>query len=487
MSEEQQVRRSKRQRGERPDLDLETCETRMLHPAPKRRQTKKAAGLPVVALPPAAPSEDKTQAAGQGTAPAAAAPTAPASTPAPAPAPAATAGEEAAVDPHPDPPPSPEEQRQRRSRWRAIFERKMRHHRRLRDADPLWEYHRFWKGLDGREKARRGITKEPLHQVDTAANLEGADIVLGIASVWHAYNRRGHGRRMAFVDDGQLQQARYAVDDNAAYDQDMQPAVDAPHDLLIPLVFVMDPVSPPSTPNEIQYVHQPAVVKPSTPPPPPPPPPPPSSSSSAPKSGPEEKKWTPPQPGHILLAIASSAAADRHQIAVTTYDSCPGYIPAARIARAVARVVRRTGWLGLDEFGNPRNMTHEPPLVYHPAAATAIPVPRQQTADTCGVHTILNAWVRLLGLRELRAHEPHDASDEEAFMARALEVLNLALAGQMEARTIQAFLSGCGFCELGDGGEPDDAAGWVDDVKMERMTVGMLTEVVGVAWEQSME
>lgn len=31
------------------------------------------------------------------------------------------------------------------------------------------------------------------------------------------------------------------------------------------------------------------------------------------------------------------------------------------------------------------------------------------------------------------------------------------------------------------------AAGWVDDVKMERMTVGMLTEVVGVAWEQSME
>ncbi|KAI4253664.1 MAG: hypothetical protein LQ352_003552 [Teloschistes flavicans] len=54
--------------------------------------------------------------------------------------------------------------------------------------------------------------------------------------------------------------------------------------------------------------------------------------------------------------------------------------------------------------------------------------------------------------RRRGAHEPHDASDEEAFMARALEVLNLALAGQMEARTIQAFLSGYGFCEVGGGG-----------------------------------
>ncbi|KAL8955158.1 MAG: hypothetical protein Q9183_006767, partial [Haloplaca sp. 2 TL-2023] len=91
-------------------------------------------------------------------------------------------------------------------------------------------------------------------------------------------------------------------------------------------------------------------------------------------------------------------------------------------------------------------------------------VPHQDTPLTCGIHTILNGWVYMMGLPAINQghriyHHARNGRDgeerEEAwFMGQAREVINLALAGHMDTLTIQAFMNVMGFCKLQ---APEDA------------------------------
>ncbi|KAI4199715.1 MAG: hypothetical protein LQ350_004437 [Teloschistes chrysophthalmus] len=446
----------------------------------------------------------------------------------------------APAPPPPPPPPAPPHQDHRRHRaaWRRLFAHKMNHHRSIRSADPLWEYHRFWHNYtwEGFQKAH-DIRKPPVHQIRSTENLEGENIILAIASVWAAYNHRGHGKPFAFVDYNQLSLMRFALSDEAAADDNLLPAVDAAggrNDLLVPLIFSRDEYdSPSTTPHELQLEH------PKSPTPPPrsssssssislsdlpfdesAPPPPPAPPKKAPATHEEEQpktpRWNSPKPGHILLGVASltpstsirNPIAPGHHITLTTYDSLPGYMPASRIHRAIMRVVRRSHWPPpLPPHPHPpSNPTNPPtkPTKPPPTHLTLIPhpVPPQISPDSCGIHTILNAWILLLGLPSLpppfppsvpqaryqrpRSREEGGQGEEERFMRTALEVVNLALGGWMDGRTLQAFLVGWGCVSClggpptGDGeGGGEGEGGWlVDDVEMKRMAVGILEGVL---------
>ncbi|KAL8767287.1 MAG: hypothetical protein Q9203_006117, partial [Teloschistes exilis] len=496
-------------RGEAPELDIQACEGRLVPPPRKKqRQSRKkkdgAAGPPAAVVPPIVEEEEvqeekvvQEEVAAQEEVVAPAAPAAETAKETAPDAPAPAASPSVPGPPPPPPPPLPQDPCQQRSAWRAIFHRKMTHHRNLRSADPLWEYHRFWHTLTREEKGLSDLLKKPLHQLEGGSeNLEGDDVVLSIATVWAAYNHRrgGHGRRrMALVIDSLLLQMRYAVTDDAAYELGMKPVGDGAggrNDLLVPIIFASEPLSPDSTPDEIQFVHPKAPQSPAGPPSPPPPPPPPTDQ----QQGEQRPIWVPPVAGHILLGVASATlTATGHHITLTTYDSVPNYMPHARILRAARRVIRRCGWLGSDALGNCANLSlpGAPTITY--GKTNRVRVPRQVSPDSCGIHTILNAWILLLGLPGIQHRARYgttvlhkeEENDEEAFMKQALEVVNLALGGWMDARTIQAFLCGFGFveCVAGPPGVEEEA-GWVDDVGMARMTAGLLQSVLDESREE---
>lgn len=170
-------------------------------------------------------------------------------------------------------------------------------------------------------------------------------------------------------------------------------------------------------------------------------------------------------------------------------------MPHARILRATRRVIRRCGWLGSDALGNCANLSlpGAPTITY--GKTNRVRVPRQVIPDSCGIHTILNAWILLLGLPGIQhrarysttALHKEEENDELVFMKQALEVLNLVLGGWMDARTTQAFLCGFGFVEC-IAGPPgvEEEAGWVDDVGMARMTAGLLQSVLDEARDETM-
>ncbi|KAL8957704.1 MAG: hypothetical protein Q9183_005985, partial [Haloplaca sp. 2 TL-2023] len=150
-------------------------------------------------------------------------------------------------------------------------------------------------------------------------------------------------------------------------------------------------------------------------------------------------------------------------ITVKLLDSCRdasvNLLTMHRIEASIRRIVRRSGWLSLDSVGNPAPLVFEPRFEFQ-----IINVPNQESPSSCGVHTILNAWTTMLGLPrhdlEERFFQPpfaarrvdsvRRAREEGVFMELALDMVNLAMAGEMDLRTIEAFLNWTGFCEVGD-------------------------------------
>ena len=83
---------------------------------------------------------------------------------------------------------------------------------------------------------------------------------------------------------------------------------------------------------------------------------------------------------------------------------------------------------------------------------------RQQPygSNTCGIHTIFNAWARLLGIRVSEINDRGRLS--LADYRRALEVINLALSGRMDYRCIMAFMQSYGLAV------PQDWQQWNDQI-----------------------
>ncbi|KAL8896271.1 MAG: hypothetical protein Q9207_007784, partial [Kuettlingeria erythrocarpa] len=349
------------------------------------------------------------------------------------------------------PPPTLQQQRQQQQQhqatWAQIFRQRLHHHQHTNPPKPP------------------NYPPKP-HQIRRTSMLDDQDVILGIATVWAALLQQDQGSRFAFAASETYQFARNVDVDPHNNGAPLNTQIRAPvcrqHDLLIPLIILPDWISPPNSarPNPANEA-----IK--TPVPPPPPPPPPQKKKKPTKkvTGKEQddsdQEGNKPK-GHIILAIAQRQPTHPPSIHTLILDSCPGYITANRLSRSIRKTVCQIGWEHLDpSTGFALPLADEPVFT-----ATHAPVPTQEGIDTCGISTILNAWVHMLNLPRLgrlqrarygnnqhqHQHQPPlwPGVADDNLPEAARRIVNLALRGRMDLLTIQAFLNASGYCALQD-------------------------------------
>ncbi|KAL8774455.1 MAG: hypothetical protein Q9209_000828 [Squamulea sp. 1 TL-2023] len=314
---------------------------------------------------------------------------------------------------------------QRRFHWRITWESRVQRYEERRDQDPNVDH----------------------HQLESWADLVDEDVVLGIATVWDAVVSQV-GRPFAFNDHNQYGVVRSAFEDKDGKRAKVLAAVHGPHDLLIPMVMDGYYISPP---NSAGFPPEQDPNNRTTPPP------------TAVGDNPKEYKGS---NGHTILAVAQLVVRDESngdQVRMIVMDSYPGNKPAERIENNVGKTIRRIGWLGMDKDGRQIENRDAPPRIIE---RKQLRVPHQVSVNSCGIHTILNAWRYMLELPELdsnvRLHGKHYLTEEQAeeeesqFIEGALTMINLALAGYMDLLTIQAFFNYYGYCQLQDPDNPTE-------------------------------
>ncbi|KAL8690634.1 MAG: hypothetical protein Q9218_003968 [Villophora microphyllina] len=257
-------------------------------------------------------------------------------------------------------------------------------------------------------------------------------VFLASAAIWRSQRLAGQQFAFGGVDQQQLLRiensgAEYFAECRRS---GVPPVVgDAPDDLILPVIISANGVSPPSSARKAQFgndAQQPAQ---------------PAEGETAGLSG---------GVGHTVFAAA-------HQnpdgsIETRVLDSLPGYVKRS-IHSTVEKVVERSGWLARANDGLP-SRTIPPPRFN----SQDVMVPLQGGGqNSCGVHTILNSWRYMLRLPEVnsrvRLHQPGYGSRDyvwldHSFIVDAMALINLTIAGFMDARTIQAFMNYNGFCAL---------------------------------------
>lgn len=129
--------------------------------------------------------------------------------------------------------------------------------------------------------------------------------------------------------------------------------------------------------------------------------------------------------GHFVLAVAERMPHTNDMVRLRFWDSSRGSASEDVIRASARNVVRNSSWMPPDVW--PR---FEETWSFSPS----------QTGNTCGSHVILNAWAYMLNI-------PVNPKIKirERFYYPALEIINLALQGLMDATTIRAFLHVNGY------------------------------------------
>ncbi|CAF9922173.1 hypothetical protein IMSHALPRED_005603 [Imshaugia aleurites] len=91
-------------------------------------------------------------------------------------------------------------------------------------------------------------------------------------------------------------------------------------------------------------------------------------------------------------------------------------------------------------------------------------------SNACGFFVILNAWAVMLEIPIFRGEgRRKGCGHHNTFIKTGLKIVNLALAGFMDSRTIQAFMNSFGLSEEQDPNAAEDPARpCVDAVRMDR-------------------
>lgn len=128
-----------------------------------------------------------------------------------------------------------------------------------------------------------------------------------------------------------------------------------------------------------------------------------------------------PKLRHCMLAFARCDD-NQEVVSIDFYDSKAQGEEKNLVRETARNLVRNSGWLPHERpaFGEERWMLS----------------PRQ-AGETCGVHTILNAWSVMLNL-QLNIGQSYRT--DPTFYAEALRVINLGLDGRLDNLTIRAFL-----------------------------------------------
>ncbi|KAL9023953.1 MAG: hypothetical protein Q9196_006862 [Gyalolechia fulgens] len=327
------------------------------------------------------------------------------------------------------------------------------------------EWRKIWlRGIQARmaECENDNDVPKPTH-IHSTSDLHGEDVVAAIACLWRTVDHE-LGRPFAIHDYINYYLVRGKLLDEQGYREKVPAAIHGPNDLLIPITFNSFHQSPPNSATFEQSSDS-------------------SNDKSQPASGNGKGKKAQDdevgRDGHILFALAQKR--EGSIVNVQLYDSCPGFIAKSRIMTAVSRTVQKIGWLGMDHEGWAVELEQEPDVIEE----KEVSVPIQEGIQTCGIYTILNGWMVLLGLPALnqrrREHYRGRRSgqqDAENFLNWALEMINCALAGHMDLETVQAFFNWFGYCGLQD---PEDAevrlgSGYVTA----RMNARILNEILDV-------
>ncbi|KAL8856859.1 MAG: hypothetical protein Q9178_006576 [Gyalolechia marmorata] len=318
-----------------------------------------------------------------------------------------------------------EEKEERRFRWRVYWEQGVRDH----------------------ERRRNQHQPTGCRQIGGSEDLLDDEVILCIATVWDAVVTKLK-RPFAFSDDYVYQLVRSGFEDAKGFREKVFAAVHGPKDLLIPMLMDGQLISPPNSagfppgqnPNKEKDPDK--------------------QTSKPPKAvGDNQSKYV-GGGGHTLLTIAQLIRKDAiagDQVRMIVMDSRPGTKSDERISNNVSKTVRRIGWLGMDREGYQSENRDAPPRV---TQTHKIPVPHQVSVNSCGIHTILNAWGYMLELPALNdtkrsvssrhTTEEQLAEEESRFIEDVIKMFNLALAGHMDLHTIRAFFNYYGFCQLQD-------------------------------------
>ena len=155
-------------------------------------------------------------------------------------------------------------------------------------------------------------------------------------------------------------------------------------------------------------------------------------------------------PGHLLLGIAAKTHGDKQNTHIRVYDSSPGYVKTEELREEVSAIFHRSDWLEMTQF-----CSVAPPHTGELKIET-IPMPRQsgttkETANMCGLHVILTAWALLLEIPLHHERKRREGTlDDVNFYKLGNRIVELAVAGCMDSRTIQAFLNVAGMSVVQD-------------------------------------
>ena len=120
-----------------------------------------------------------------------------------------------------------------------------------------------------------------------------------------------------------------------------------------------------------------------------------------------------------MLVVAKRL--DNNNVKLLFMNSLLDYIPKGIIRRTARNVVRYSGWT-----------TDEPSFV----SEDWLSVIRQQGENTCGLHTIFNAWAYAL---KIELKETVELTTE--FYNQARGFINLCLMRRVDANSIKSFFS----------------------------------------------
>ncbi|KAL8825189.1 MAG: hypothetical protein Q9191_004567 [Dirinaria sp. TL-2023a] len=178
--------------------------------------------------------------------------------------------------------------------------------------------------------------------------------------------------------------------------------------------------------------------------------------------------------GHLLLVIAEKDPQAPNNITATVFDSSPGQVHPDEIRMTYQSLITYSGWLGVSPDRVPLQNT--PSFVLE----TDAPVARQPPSggNTCGIYAILAAWAYMLNIPLHQSPERKRRGGFGGsldFHKKAAEVIDLALAGHMDAETVQAFMNVFGYCVEQDIQAPTPSVRTVD---AERLETDLLQNVV---------
>lgn len=178
--------------------------------------------------------------------------------------------------------------------------------------------------------------------------------------------------------------------------------------------------------------------------------------------------------GHHLLVIARRSDPQHpNRISVSIMDSSPGYVSREDIRTAYKGLITNSGWLGIEKAGLPKSAT--PEFI----SEDFLQVPRQSGGDTCGLYTILNAWAVMLGIpvhTSSNLRRRSNCGSFQDFLREAVVMVDLAMGGNLDADTVQAFMNVYGYCVEQD---VDDLGLRVRNVQSARLMKGTLADKIG--------